>query len=324
MNRAMVESRIIELIDEAEIVVASCHMHGDGDGVGSLLGLLIVLKESGKDIRGSLPDNESIPPQYRFLPGQELLVPPSSLPEEPQLFMALDCGNIGRLGDLQEVARRAQALVNIDHHEDNTYFGDINLVDFNASCTAEILFELLKKKYVISGDAATCLYTGLITDTGRFKHGYTNSKSFRLAAELLELGVDPVEVAHQVYENASLGYLRLMGLVLERASKLEDLPVVYSYFTQEDLKKHGISMEETEDLIEMIRLARDAKVAVLLKEQPDGRTRISLRSRDELKVGDIARKFGGGGHMQAAGFTSSLSLEQILQDIGDSLKGQVG
>ncbi len=323
MNNASIQLKIIELIEKAGTIVASCHMHGDGDGVGSLLGLQIVLSEAGKDVRGAMPDNERIPPQYRFLPGQELLIPFSELPETPHLFIAVDCGNIGRLGNLEEIANRAGHLVNIDHHEDNTYFGDVNLVDYNASSTAEIIFNLLKSKYSIGKEAATCFYTGLITDTGRFKHGFTTSKSFCMAAELLKLGVDPGEVARKVYENASLGYLRLTGLVLSRAKKLEGLPVVYSYFTQKDLKQHGIPMEETEDLIEMIRIAREAKVAVLFKEQPDGRTRISLRSRDEIRVGDIARKFGGGGHMQAAGFTSSSSLEEILRDIGDSLRDQV-
>lgn len=318
----MVFEQVREEIRKAAQVDLSSHEHADGDSIGSLLGMAIVLRDAGKRVTAALPNAQRVPPQYRFLPGVESLGGSAEVSDFPDLFIALDCGNIDRLGDLKEKATRARLLVNIDHHEDNNFFGHLNLVFREYSSTSELVLYLLREEYEISERAATCLYVGLVTDTGRFKHNNTTARSFLSAAELLSLGAKPEETINQVYENASLGYMKLMGIMLERVQRTEGFPLVYSFITQEDLERTGVTMEETEDLIEMLRIARGAKAVMLLKEQPDGKIRASLRSRDEVEVGKVARLFGGGGHAQAAGFTSSQDKYDIVEMVKRALVDQ--
>lgn len=305
---------IIEALEAEAVVCLSSHEHADGDSLGSLLGLAIVLRGRGCKVLPALPRDAEVPPQYSFLPGQEMLVSMADLPGEPALFMALDCGNLTRLDGLQDKATAAAVLVNIDHHEDNTAFGRHNLVDMFASSTSELVFRLVRDAgWKICPEAAKCFYTGLVTDTGRFRHQNTSSEAMRAAADLVELGAEPAEVVANIYERVSLPYLRLTGTVLERASFHDAFPLVYSYLTQDDLKRTGVEMGETEDLIDQLRVVGGADAVLLLKEQADGKVRASLRSRDDLSVGLVARAFGGGGHARAAGFTADAAMEEVVE-----------
>ena len=314
--------RVAGALADAGVVVLSTHENSDGDSVGSLLGLSLALHGRGARVFPLLPNGEAIPPQYRFLPGGWLLVGKEELPEGSRVFVALDCGNPDRLSDLRDYAANSDLLVNIDHHEDNTYFGNLNLVEPLASSTSEIVFQVLRAgSFPVGEQEATCLYAGILTDTGRFRNINTTPGALRAAADLLELGVNPEEVVSRIYEESSLSLLRLKGRVLERARMADGYPLVYSYITREDLEQTGADISETEDLVDCLRTAEGARAALLLKETADGRIRGSLRSKDGVSVGRVARALGGGGHERAAGFVLDGSLQEILEEVCHLLAG---
>jgi phosphoesterase RecJ-like protein len=197
-------------------------------------------------------------------------------------------------------------VINVDHHSGNTEFGDLNLVVTTASSTAELVTHLLIDCDVeIDRDIATCLYTGVVTDTGRFQYSNTTPDVLRLAADLLAFDVPAAAIALEVFESSPFGYLKLLGRVLERAVLDESQSFVYSWLTLEDLAVTKVAPDETEKVIDVIRSTRSAEVAALIKEQPDGTFRVSLRSKGPTSVGEIARANGGGGHELAAGFTAA-------------------
>jgi phosphoesterase RecJ-like protein len=246
-----------------------------------------------------------MPPAYAFLPGAETLVQPTDVPETP-VFIALDCGAADRLGDLEAKATGASVLINVDHHPGNGNFGTHNVVVTHASSTAELAAHLLTDAGVdLDKDIATALYTGVVTDTGRFQYSNSTPETLRLAADLLECGVSAPEVAIEVFESAPYGFLKLTGRVLERAVLFEDARFIYSWVDRSDLAETGVAMDETEKLIDVIRATNVADVAAMFKEQKSGEYRVSLRSKGPVSVGAIARARGGGGHELAAGFTAA-------------------
>jgi phosphoesterase RecJ-like protein len=300
----------VEAIQEADIIGVASHVNPDGDSVGSLLALNMVLGKIGKKVYSSLPEPWKYPPQYNFLPGKDALIEPEGFVESMDLFVALDCSIPDRLGMLRETAEAARAILNIDHHEDNNLYGDIDLVDAQASSTAELVYKVVKEAgWPMDAKIATCIYTGLLTDTGRFQHRNTSPETFIIASELAAAGADIFNVVKEVYENQSLSYTKLLGRTLQRMEILEELRLAYSWVLQEDLMETGAVMPETEDLIDHLRKVRGTSVVALFKELPDGKVRVSLRSRDGFEVGPIARELGGGGHAMAAGYTSEMDIE---------------
>jgi phosphoesterase RecJ-like protein len=311
----------VSALKEAEKISISSHVNPDGDSVGSLLGMAMVLKSQGKNVRACMPEPSKFPPQYNFLPGRELLENPDDRIEELDLFVALDCSNPERLGPLQNRVNSASKVLNIDHHEDNQHYGEINLVDEHASSTSELVFRVIEAAgWKIEPEVATCLYAGVVTDTGRFEHRNTSPETFTLASELAEAGADISTVIKEIYDNQSLAYTHLMGLVLQRIEVMEDLGLAYSYVTQRDLAETGAVLPETEDLIDRLRSIRGTKVVALFKELPDGKVRVSLRSRDAFEVGPVARAMGGGGHAMAAGYTSGKNIEESISCLVNELR----
>ncbi|MGH2820603.1 MAG: DHH family phosphoesterase [Actinomycetota bacterium] len=309
----------VKVLREADEVALACHVNPDGDALGSLLGASLCLAQLGKKVAASWgAEAMGMPPSYTFLPGQELLVPPEELPSAAT-FLALDCGAIDRLGSLEVTAAAAERVVNVDHHPGNDDFGDLNLVVPTASSTAELTVRLLEDVGArIDRDIATCFYVGLVTDTGRFQYTNSSPETLRMAADLLSHGVPATEIAQDVFESAPFGYLKLVGRVLERATLLEKERFVYSWVGVTDLDETGVALDETEKLIDLVRSTRDANVAALFKEQPDGTYRVSLRSKGPISVGAIARANGGGGHDLAAGFTAA-GVEAAVAEIRAAL-----
>ncbi len=308
-------------ISGAETIGISSHVNPDGDSIGSLLGLAMLLQAAGKRTFPCFPEPWKYPPQYTFLPGRELLIEPAALEEGLELFVALDCSNPERLGPLQERAESAGMLLNIDHHEDNRLYGGINLVDESASSTSELVYKAGKAAgFPMSPDIATCFYTGVVTDTGRFQHRNTSPGTFITASQLAAAGADIFQVVKEVYGNQSLSYTRILGRVLQRIEVLEEYEFAYSFITQRDLAETGAVLPETEDLIDHMRSLRGTRVVALLKELADGKVRVSLRSRDGFEVGPIARRLGGGGHAMAAGYTSESDIEGSIAVLMDMLQ----
>lgn len=296
---------VVAALGDASEVALATHVNPDGDALGSLLAIALGLTKLGKKVHPSLGASENkIPASYAFLPGVDRLVAADEVPPTPA-FVALDCGAADRLGGLEDVARASDCLINIDHHPGNESFGTLNVVVPTASSTAELVTRLLEDLGVaLDNDIATCLYVGVVTDTGRFQYENSSPDTLRLAADLIAYGVHVPTIALEVFESSPFGYLKLLGHVLERATLFEDERFVYSWITLADLEDTGTTLADTEKLIDAVRGTRDADVAAVFKEQEDGKFRVSLRSKRPVSVGEIARAHGGGGHELAAGFTA--------------------
>jgi bifunctional oligoribonuclease and PAP phosphatase NrnA len=317
----------VDAVKNAQTITLACHVNPDGDALGALLGMSLALRSLGKTTYPTWgSDQVAAPPSLTFMPGVDSLVQPTDIPEETDLFLALDCGAAHRLGSVEKAALASNPLVNIDHHPGNAGFGSLNIVVESASSTSEIVAFLLKDAGVeFDHDIATCLYTGVVTDTGRFQYGNSSPETLRLAADLLSYGVEAPQIALHVFESAPFSYLKLLGRVLERATLFEEQRFVYSWITRKDLKETGVGADETDLLIDAVRTTRDADVAAIFKEQKDGDYRVSLRSKAEpshplVSVGAIARAHGGGGHERAAGYTAAdveSAVREILKHLDD-------
>jgi bifunctional oligoribonuclease and PAP phosphatase NrnA len=310
---------VVGVLAGADEIAIACHVNPDGDALGSVLAASLGFRKMGKKTYpswGATP--VEIPFSYAFLPGSDSLVQPHEVPPV-EVFLALDCGAADRLGELEATARASKCLINIDHHPGNEEFGSLNVVVTEASSTSELVTRLLEDLGLeFDRDIATCLYTGIVTDTGRFQYTNSSPETLRLAADLLTLGVPATEIAQDVFESAPFGYLKLVGHVLERAILFEEERFVYSWITQKDLIDTGVGLEETEKLIDLVRSTRAAEVAAMFKEQPDGSYRVSLRSKGPTSVGAMARARGGGGHELAAGFTADdidTTVADLLADL---------
>jgi phosphoesterase RecJ-like protein len=311
---------VVGILETATDVALACHVNPDGDAVGSLLAVSLGLRKLGARTWPSWGTAPVVmPPAYAFLPGADSVVQPGDVPDAP-VFVALDCGAADRLGDLEAKARSAPVLVNVDHHPGNGNFGTHNVVVTNASSTAELAARLLLDVGVeIDKDIATALYTGIVTDTGRFQYSNSTPETLRLAADLLELGVPAPEVAIEVFESAPYGFLKLTGRVLERAVLFEDERFIYSWVDRADLDETGVALDETEKLIDVIRATNVADVAAIFKQQRSGEYRVSLRSKGPVSVGALARERGGGGHELAAGFTAP-DVHEAAASLRDGLR----
>ena len=315
MNQTEELDRAGKAISGTPRAVLVCHLGPDGDAIGSMLGLAWLMRKHGIEVSCSYGEPFGLPANYRFLP-LDLMVPPTEIPEEPDLMISLDAASADRLGSLLPMAHRAKSLIVIDHHISNPGFGHINVIDPGAAATAEIVFRLIRLMgWELDATSATCLLTGIVTDTGRFQYSSTTPETLRVAAELLTAGARPEVIGRHMYEEAPFGYLKAAGRVLSRAVLDKKHQLVWSVLTLEDLREAGISVEETELLIDILRIARESEVALLVKESPDGKVKGSMRSRGEIDVSEIAGALGGGGHHNAAGVTFEGKVEDLVAEI---------
>jgi phosphoesterase RecJ-like protein len=321
MLRAEALDEAAKALESAEEVVLVCHVNPDADALGSLLGLACFLGRRGKQVAATWPNGLAEPPRWlEALPGREYLVEPKKLPKAPSLLVTLDAADPARLAGLEHLLKKSAAVVCIDHHRTNPGFGTINVVDGEASATAELVFRLIERMGgEVTPEVATCLYAGLVTDTGRFQYESASPEVLRIAAALREQPFDHAALAQILYEDNSLPYLRLLGKVLDRASHEAEADLVWTYLTRKDLKEAGVSIQETDDLIDVLRTAREADVAAVLKEQREGGFKVSLRSRGKTDVAAVSAKFGGGGHRLASGYTSKQDLEETTKSLARAL-----
>ncbi|HZD02249.1 MAG TPA: DHH family phosphoesterase [Actinomycetes bacterium] len=312
-------------ISGAEQTVISCHLHPDGDALGSALALHRALTNSGRRALVSFSEPFQVAPQYRFLPGVDQLTPPGRVTRAADVFVCFDTGSLERLGSLVKAFKRAKRTVVIDHHASNTRFGDVNLIDPAAPASAVLCRELLRRLDLpLDREVATDLYTALVTDTGRFQYQSTTPETHLLAAELLAAGVEQYEVAKHVFETNDISYLRLLADVLGRIAQVPEASLVWTVVTRKDLDVHGAGMDMTEGLIDLVRTDSASDVAAVLKEQPEGGFKVSLRSKGATNVAQVAARFGGGGHALAAGFTSASdqSAETVVRAVVEALAEQ--
>ena len=312
MLRAEALDAAAETLDGSDEVVLVCHVNPDADALGSMLGLSCFLGHRGKRVVATWPNGMAEPPRWlEGLPGREYLVEPKNLPKAPSVLVTLDAADPGRLAGLEHLLKKAATVVCIDHHRTNRGFGTIDLVDGEAAATAELVFLLIERMGGdLTPDVAACLYAGLVTDTGRFQYESATPTVLRIAATLREQPFDHAALAQTLYEDNSLPYLRLLGKVLDRAVHVVEADLVWTYLLRKDLKEAGVPIQETDDLIDVLRTAREADVVAVLKEQRDGGFKVSLRSRGKTDVAAVSSKFGGGGHRLASGYTSKADAEE--------------
>jgi phosphoesterase RecJ-like protein len=295
------------------------HENPDGDALGSMLGMTLGLRELGKDVVMHLAGEAPLPGEFGFLPLDELR---RELPDDldERVLLAVDCANERRIGPDRDAVDGARLVVDVDHHHDNNRFGNVNLIVADASSTAEIVRDVLAGLGVaLTPEIAEALYVGLVTDTGRFQYANTSPKALRLAAELVEAGADVHGIFRNVYETVQIAKLKLLGRALDRAQVYEGGRLVVSYLLRGDFAAVGAVEPFSEGIIDYLRQAEGVELVALIREPPtDGgpRHRISLRSsKDEVDVSAIARQHGGGGHRQAAGFSSEKSIDEIVEFI---------
>jgi phosphoesterase RecJ-like protein len=293
----------------------ACHVAPDGDALGSLLALHHLALAHGRASVASWSQPFDVAPHYRFLPGLDLLTKPEDFPQRPEVMVTFDCGSLDRLGDLAEPARRAGQLIVIDHHVTNTLFGTVNLVDPQAAASAVVVRRLADRLgWELTYEAAVCLYTGLVTDTGRFQYDNTTPDVFALATELSSFRLPIQAMTRQLFEEHTFGYLQLIGECLSRAQLDRERRFVATWITEADLDRFGIGLDETEGMIDLVRRASEADVSCVLKEVPGG-VRVSLRAVSDTDVSAVAAQFGGGGHRFAAGFTTPGTVGEVLTAI---------
>jgi phosphoesterase RecJ-like protein len=306
-----------EAIRDNDRFLVVTHENPDGDALGSMLAMSLGLRALRKDVVMYLSGSAPTPAEYRFL---DLADVRRELPEdlEERVLVAVDCANERRIGEVNTGIERAKLVVNVDHHHDNSEFGDVNLIVAEASSTSEIVRDILAALDVaLTPEIAAGLYVGLVTDTGRFQYTNTTPKALRLAAELVEAGADVHGIFQHVYETVQFSKLKLLARALERAQLFQGGRLVVSYLLKDDFGDVGAEEPYSEGIIDSLRAVEGSEMVALIREPPrdEGPTRrISLRSsHDEVDVSAIARKEGGGGHRQAAGFSSDKPIGEIVE-----------
>ncbi len=319
---------IADAIRERDAFLLATHENPDGDALGSILAAYLALQQLGKDVVMYLSGSVPLPNEYAFMELDPLV---RDLPDDVdgRVVITLDCANERRLGPDPSFLERAPVVIDIDHHHDNTRFGTLNLVVGDASSTGEILADLFAKLGVeITPAIAEALYIALVTDTGRFQYTNTTPRTLRLAADLVEAGADVHRVFQGVYENVAFAKLKLLARALERAQVLEGGRLIVSVLLRVDFDEAAAEEPFAEGIIDHLRAVEGAELVALIREPPtqNGPThRVSLRTTDEeLDVSAIARKSAGGGHRQAAGFSSELPVPEIVEFIRREFVAQAG
>lgn len=316
--------RAATVLRDAPTVAIACHVNPDADALGSMLGLAHHLVARGTTVVCSFPNPPlSVPRWAESLPGLNLLVEVQDYPEAPDVMVTCDCAAFDRLGQLGHAATAARELIWIDHHRSNDGRGTIRLVDPAASSTCELVAGLID---AIGGEmtdaSAVCLYAGLIADTGRFQYEAATPDTLRLAARLREHPFDHAHISQVLYEDNRASYLEVLAVAMARAQLDEAADLVWTYVLWSDLERADVSPADVDDLIDVLRTAREADAAALIKQQRDGRFKVSVRSRGAHDLSAVATAFGGGGHRLAAGYTSEYGPAETVAQLRAALLGE--
>ena len=317
------DKAVAALADRTEVVLA-CHVNPDADAVGSMLALALVLRARGATVLPSFSAPFVLADSLAGLPGVDLLVAPDTLPDRPALLVTLDSGSADRLGSLAPLADSAEEVLVVDHHASNTGFGTLHLLDPAAAATAVLVEELVHRLGVpLDADVAACLYAGLVTDTGSFRFAATTAATHELAARLLRTGIRHDLITRRLLDTHPAGWLGMVGAALARArlepAVADGLGLVWTDTRLAELRAAGLGPDQAESLIDLVRTAAEAEVAVVCKEAAAGGWTVSMRSKGRIDVSAAAVSLGGGGHRFAAGFSSADDLEGTIAAIRAAL-----
>jgi phosphoesterase RecJ-like protein len=311
---------VLSLFDQAQTVAICGHVNPDGDALGSCLALAAMLRQKGCDVTCLLAQDQPAPALYSFLKDYQFS-PASCYQGTPDLFVALDAPVLGRLGAAAAALKRAKVSLAIDHHPDYEGYADYYHGSATASATGLLIWQLLRgSNIMISREMAEYCYVALMTDTGRFAFQNTHINAFLAAAQMMEAGVSPSLMFYQVYQSKSQASLQLVARLIDRMRFSQNGRVAYSWVTEADFSELDINRDETEGLPDILRSLKGVEVAVLLRAEGSS-VRVNLRAKNECDVGEIARRFGGGGHAAAAGFTLNTSIEEVLDQVMPVLGG---
>lgn len=314
--------QIAKVITAAESIALLPHVAADGDALGSAFALALALSHMGKKVSVFL--EEEVPFIYNFLPGKELSEVYTGMPQsqEIELALALDCGDLSRLGARKELFDSAEMTVNIDHHPTNTKFAKYNDIDTSASATAEIIYKLLGLLgEKVDKAIATCLYVAIATDTGCFRYSNTKPLTHIIAADLIKSGVDVADVSQKVFDTSSYEKVKLTAEAIHSLELYEDGKIAVMSVAKELIKKTGARDEDFDGIINTARNIRGVEVAAMLRQLENDEVKVNLRSNYDFDVSAIAMAYSGGGHKKAAGFTIRSSLEQIKSKVLADIKG---
>ena len=323
------QDQVVSELRSAEKLLLTTHENPDGDALGSLLAMHGILTQLGKDsVMYMSPDEFPLPWEYRGLPLEDGLVgsPPGDVAERTIVF--LDCGNIDRM-PVDFLQAEGLHILNVDHHHDNTRFGTVNLVCSSASCTAEMVWRIAKELGAeITPEIANALYVGLVTDTGRFMYENTSPFAHRMAAELIEAGVQPHRVYRQLYEDLPFRRLQLLQRALASIERYDDGSITIAHLKKGDYEQTGALETDSEGVVDHMRAVEGTRVAVLVREllsdDREGMRKVSLRATDgSVDVSRVARRFGGGGHPQAAGFSTAVPYPELVSQLRGHVREQL-
>ena len=298
--RSQIIDRILDAIRDAKTICVVGHIRPDGDCIGSQLGLALALRAEGKKV--VCWNQDSVPAKYRFLdPDKDFEKPKAG--EKFDLVIATDCASYERLGTVVESIKERKLLINIDHHESNTRYGDVNWISPREPSTGELIHRLLKTaRWPITKQIADLLFTAVSTDTGSFQYPSTRPGTFHVGAELVTRGANLAKICDEVYQSFPLSRARLLKHVYNKFKLTHSDRIAYFWLKKADLSRTGAETNDTEGLIDHIRAIEPVIVACVFEEVEPELTRISLRSKSaDVNVSDIAGLFGGGGHTAAAG-----------------------
>lgn len=306
---------IASRLTEAQSFAICGHIGPDGDSLGSELALASALRAMGKKVYCLLAKDEYIDPALSYMDGFDQLMLPSQLEAEIDVFVAVDVPTRERLAEATVVLDRAAFSITVDHHEAESVMTDLTYTAPGSASTTLLIWELVSRLPITRGkEIATCAYTGLMTDTGRFQYQNADAYAFAKAAEMVAAGALPHEISRHVYQNRRLASVQLEAITIDRMLMLEQGKIALSWLKLSDFEQCAATKADAEPLIDVLRSLEGVSVACMLKEQ-DGVVRGSLRAKDDADVASIAREFGGGGHRAAAGFTLEMSIEEAVDTL---------
>jgi len=311
--------KIAAAITASGTVAILPHVSADGDALGSSFALALALSGIGKNAVVLL--EEKVPLLYRFLPGINYAMIYEGSDMRYDIAVALDCGDIGRLGSRKQVLENAAATANIDHHTTNTGFAMLNYVDETASSTGEIIFILLRlMECKLDKNIATSLYTAISTDTGGFRYSNTTAQTHKVVADLLSLGVDAAEISRQVFDITSYEKVKLTGAAIQSLELFAEGRIAVMTLDNETIMNAGAAEEDSNGIINIARNIRGVEVAAMLRQLDNGEIRVNLRSNTYVDVSAVAERYSGGGHKRAAGFTAIGDPEQVKAGLIEELQ----
>lgn len=311
----MIIKQILDVIKKHKRFLIAAHINPEGDAIGSQLAMANLLKILNKEVR--IINTDRVPKNIMFMPGVESVELFKDLGNEEveyEVAIILDSPTLERIGDVKQLLNE-KYIINIDHHVSSREFGDINWVDPHCSSVGEMIFELFKSSNIGVDDAsALCLYVAIMTDTGSFRYSNTTARTHQIAADLLLYDINPKQVYENVYETKSFNTFKLLAEVLANLKRTDDAKFVWFRVTNEMLSRNNLTADGCEDFIAFVRMIEGAEVVAFLREMDNNSgVKVSFRSKTDIDVNEIAKKFGGGGHKAASGCVIKTNMDEAEQ-----------